>query len=70
MSSLVGNWYCDGQSDECCVLTKQLESSFGPQLTPLREIRCLICSYLHHTFIDEPSLAKLVHFQVGVCCVL
>lgn len=42
---------------------RKLEASFGSQLTPLREIRCLVCSYLHHTFIDEPSLAKLVHFQ-------
>lgn len=29
----------------------------------LREVRGIICSYIHHVFISEPSLAKLVHFQ-------
>lgn len=29
----------------------------------LREIRGVICSYIHQVFIAEPSLAKLVHFQ-------
>lgn len=29
----------------------------------LREIRGIICSYIHQAFISEPSLAKLVHFQ-------
>uniref|UniRef100_A0A336MQH9 CSON004873 protein n=1 Tax=Culicoides sonorensis TaxID=179676 RepID=A0A336MQH9_CULSO len=29
----------------------------------LREIRGLICSYIHQAFISEPPLAKLVHFQ-------
>lgn len=29
----------------------------------LREIRGIICSYIHQVFIAEPSLCKLVHFQ-------
>lgn len=29
----------------------------------LREIRGIICSYIHQVFIAEPALAKLVHFQ-------
>ena len=29
----------------------------------VREVK-LICSYLHETFINDPNLAKLVHFQV------
>lgn len=29
----------------------------------LREIRGIVCSYIHQVFIAEPSLAKLVHFQ-------
>jgi integrator complex subunit 2 len=29
----------------------------------LREIRGIICTYIHQTFITEPSLCKLVHFQ-------
>lgn len=33
-------------------------------LSDLKEVQCLICSYLHEAFIAEPNLAKLVHFQV------
>lgn len=29
----------------------------------LREIQGIVCSYIHNSFISEPSLAKLVHFQ-------
>lgn len=29
----------------------------------LREIRGIVCSFIHQMFISEPSLAKLVHFQ-------
>lgn len=29
----------------------------------LREVRSVICSYIHQVFIAEPTLAKLVHFQ-------
>jgi integrator complex subunit 2 len=29
----------------------------------LREIRGIVCSYIHQVFIAEPSLCKLVHFQ-------
>ena len=30
----------------------------------VKEIR-LICGYLHESFIADPTLAKLVHFQVS-----
>lgn len=30
----------------------------------LREIRGVVCSFLHQMFIADPPLAKLVHFQV------
>jgi integrator complex subunit 2 len=33
------------------------------QLSDLQEIRCLVCSFLHQTFISNPTLVKLVHFQ-------
>ncbi len=49
-------WCCHGN---------QAEVSFGSQLSVLQEIRCLLCSYLHHTFIDQPNLVKLLHFQVN-----
>jgi len=32
----------------------------------LREVRSLICSYLHQVFIADIALAKLVHFQVSI----
>jgi len=34
------------------------------RLGNLQETRSLICSYLHEAFIADPTLAKLVHFQV------
>ena len=41
-------------------------------LSNLREVQSLVCSYLHETFIGDPTLAKLVHFQasaqIGECC--
>ena len=33
-------------------------------LTSKREVQCLICSAVHQIFIADPSVAKLVHFQV------
>ncbi|XP_055542549.1 integrator complex subunit 2 isoform X2 [Wyeomyia smithii] len=33
------------------------------RLWALREVRGMVCSYIHQVFIAEPSLAKLVHFQ-------
>ena len=33
-------------------------------LTYKREVQCLICSILHQMFIEDPNVAKLVHFQV------
>nr|XP_002124952.1 integrator complex subunit 2 [Ciona intestinalis] len=32
-------------------------------LTCKREVHCLVCSQLHQMFIDDPAVAKLVHFQ-------
>lgn len=47
---------------EACLETPEDESK--PELMwSLREVRNIICSFLHQVFISEPSLAKLVHFQ-------
>ncbi|MBN3272797.1 INT2 protein, partial [Polyodon spathula] len=35
----------------------------GSLLSNLREVQCLICCLLHQMFIDDPNIAKLVHFQ-------
>ncbi|XP_022123058.2 integrator complex subunit 2 [Pieris rapae] len=47
---------------EACLETS--EDQLKPELMwSLREVRSIICSFLHQIFISEPSLAKLVHFQ-------
>ena len=47
---------------EACLETEEDRSK--PELMwSLREVRSIICSFLHQIFISEPSLAKLVHFQ-------
>lgn len=47
---------------EACLETSEDQST--PELLwSLREVRSIICSFLHQVFISEPSLAKLVHFQ-------
>ncbi|CAG5021643.1 unnamed protein product [Parnassius apollo] len=47
---------------EACLETS--EDQVKPELMwSLREVRSIICSFLHQIFISEPSLAKLVHFQ-------
>ncbi|XP_049865631.1 integrator complex subunit 2 [Pectinophora gossypiella] len=47
---------------EACLETTEDKSK--PELMwSLREVRSIICSFLHQVFISEPSLAKLVHFQ-------
>ncbi|CAH0700684.1 unnamed protein product [Spodoptera exigua] len=47
---------------EACLETSEDEAK--PELMwSLREVRSIICSFLHQIFISEPSLAKLVHFQ-------
>ncbi|XP_063376210.1 integrator complex subunit 2 [Cydia fagiglandana] len=47
---------------EACLETEEDQST--PELMwSLREVRSIICSFLHQVFISEPSLAKLVHFQ-------
>lgn len=48
---------------EACLETEEDRETPG-QMWSLREIRSIICSYLHQVFIADPSLAKLVHFQV------
>lgn len=47
---------------EACLETEDDRLKPG-RLWALREIRGVICSYIHQVFIAEPSLAKLVHFQ-------
>ncbi|XP_053681309.1 integrator complex subunit 2 [Anopheles nili] len=47
---------------EAC-LEKEADRTKPGRLWALREVRGVICSYIHQVFIAEPSLAKLVHFQ-------
>ncbi|KAG7188387.1 hypothetical protein KM043_008039 [Ampulex compressa] len=47
---------------EACLQTEEDKEVPG-QMWSLREIRSVVCSYLHQVFIADPSLAKLVHFQ-------
>lgn len=47
---------------EACLETDE-DRKIGGNQYALREIRGVICSYIHHVFISEPSLARLVHFQ-------
>ncbi|EGI69900.1 PREDICTED: integrator complex subunit 2 isoform X1 [Acromyrmex echinatior] len=47
---------------EACLETEEDKKTPG-QMWSLREIRSVVCSYLHQVFIADPSLAKLVHFQ-------
>uniref|UniRef100_A0A8D9APX7 Integrator complex subunit 2 n=1 Tax=Cacopsylla melanoneura TaxID=428564 RepID=A0A8D9APX7_9HEMI len=47
---------------EVCMETEEDRETPG-QLWTLREIRSIICTYLHQVFISDPALAKLVHFQ-------
>lgn len=47
---------------ETCLENPENDKNFGNDHS-LREIRGIICSYIHQVFIAEPSLCKLVHFQ-------
>lgn len=47
---------------EACLETDEDRAIVGRD-SELREIRGLICQYIHHVFISEPSMAQLVHFQ-------
>ncbi|KAK0165379.1 hypothetical protein PV328_003895 [Microctonus aethiopoides] len=47
---------------ETCLETDEDQQIHG-QMWSLREVRSVVCSYLHQVFITDPSLAKLVHFQ-------
>ncbi|XP_052866771.1 integrator complex subunit 2 [Anopheles cruzii] len=47
---------------EACLENEEDRTKQG-RLWALREVRGVICSYIHQVFIAEPSLAKLVHFQ-------
>ncbi|PNF24457.1 Integrator complex subunit 2 [Cryptotermes secundus] len=47
---------------EACLETEEDRKKPG-QLWALREVRSLVCSFLHQVFIADTSLAKLVHFQ-------
>lgn len=48
---------------ESCLETEE-DRKIPGQMWALQEVRSLICSHLHHLFIADPTLAKLVHFQV------
>lgn len=47
---------------EACLETEEDRLHVGRE-AELREVRGLICQYIHHVFISEPSMARLVHFQ-------
>jgi integrator complex subunit 2 len=47
---------------ETCMEIHEKDHGSGKDYS-LREIRGIVCSYIHQVFIAEPSLAKLVHFQ-------
>ncbi|CAI6365811.1 unnamed protein product [Macrosiphum euphorbiae] len=47
---------------EACLETEDDQKSFSNMMT-LREVRGVVCSFLHQMFIADPPLAKLVHFQ-------
>lgn len=47
-----------------CLATPE-DISIPGQMWALREVRSLICSYLHQVFITDTFLVKLVHFQVS-----
>lgn len=47
---------------ESCLDTMSDQNEIGHRWA-LREVRGIVCSYIHHVFISEPSLARLVHFQ-------
>lgn len=47
---------------ETCLEHPENDKNSGNDYS-LREIRGIVCSYIHQVFIAEPSLCKLVHFQ-------
>lgn len=47
---------------EACLETEEDRTKPGKQWA-LREVRGIVCTYIHHVFISDPTLAKLVHFQ-------
>jgi integrator complex subunit 2 len=50
-------------SQESAAVQILLEAGLTDFESNVREVK-LICSYLHESFINDPNLAKLVHFQV------
>ena len=53
-------------SQESAAVQIILEAGLSEAESNVREVK-LICAYLHETFINDPNLAKLVHFQVCMC---
>ncbi|BFZ18552.1 hypothetical protein BsWGS_21591 [Bradybaena similaris] len=48
---------------EVCLPLDSEKEQASSELYNLREVRCLVFSYIHQVFIADPNLAKLVHFQ-------
>ncbi|XP_076453054.1 integrator complex subunit 2-like [Babylonia areolata] len=46
----------------CLPLPEEKEKNEG-ELSCLREVRCAVMSFIHQAFINDPNLAKLLHFQ-------
>ncbi|KAK7087171.1 integrator complex subunit 2-like [Littorina saxatilis] len=48
---------------EVCLTQPQEMETVKGELKSLREVRCAVFSFIHQAFIQEPHLAKLIHFQ-------
>ncbi|XP_060560461.1 integrator complex subunit 2-like [Ruditapes philippinarum] len=48
---------------EYCMENENEKQDRDGMLNNLQEVRSVMCSYIHQTFISDPNLAKLVHFQ-------
>lgn len=46
---------------ECC--QEEEDSAAGSRLRDVQETQSTVCCYLHQAFIENTTLAKLVHFQ-------
>ncbi|KAF5403129.1 hypothetical protein PHET_03438 [Paragonimus heterotremus] len=49
---------------EYCLPTKQ-ECAIDSEVSVLREIRNILCTYIHYMFIAEPALAEVIVWQVS-----
>ncbi|KAK7483426.1 hypothetical protein BaRGS_00025366 [Batillaria attramentaria] len=48
---------------EVCLATPEEKERNQGELSCLREVQCAVFSFMHQAFIQDPYLAKLIHFQ-------